>query len=224
MTADQSPDASGREVDRLRASHEDRDRVIDVLRIAAGDGRLTAGELDERLEIAFSARTHGELAALTADLPAAGSGPAAKDIVRIDCSSGHASRDGRWIVPRRMEIRLTSGQVKLDFSQAVIVNPELDIDVDVRSGHVQIITRPGIWVDADDVATRSGVITNRAPWRDDVPAILHISVSGQVGSGLIAARPPRRSLWQWLLSRPIQKAGLPRLLSRAGSPPAGWLP
>ncbi|MER5212139.1 DUF1707 domain-containing protein [Streptomyces sp. NPDC002838] len=26
----------------LRASHADRDRVVDVLRIAAGDGRLTA--------------------------------------------------------------------------------------------------------------------------------------------------------------------------------------
>ncbi|MFD4946640.1 DUF1707 domain-containing protein [Streptomyces sp. NPDC058409] len=34
----------------LRASHADRDRVVDVLHVAAGDGRLTAAELDERLE------------------------------------------------------------------------------------------------------------------------------------------------------------------------------
>ena len=33
----------------LRASHEDRDRVVDTLRVAGGDGRLTAGELDARL-------------------------------------------------------------------------------------------------------------------------------------------------------------------------------
>ena len=39
--------------------------MIEVLRVAAGDGRLTAEELDERVEVAFSARTYGELAALT---------------------------------------------------------------------------------------------------------------------------------------------------------------
>jgi hypothetical protein len=54
----------------MRASHEDRDRTVDVLRVAAGDGRLTLEELDERLEAALSARTVGELAVLTADLPA----------------------------------------------------------------------------------------------------------------------------------------------------------
>ena len=59
----------------LRASHEDRDRVVDTLRVAGGDGRLTAEELDARLERGLSARTLGELAELTADLPSA---PAAR--------------------------------------------------------------------------------------------------------------------------------------------------
>ena len=67
--ADSEP---GRDVARseLRASHEDRDRVVELLRVSAGDGRLTADELDERLELAMTARTYGELAAITADLPA----------------------------------------------------------------------------------------------------------------------------------------------------------
>jgi len=70
--ADSEP---GREVARseLRASHEDRDRVVEVLRVSAGDGRLTAEELDERLELAMTARTYGELAKLVVDLPADGS-------------------------------------------------------------------------------------------------------------------------------------------------------
>ena len=70
--ADSEP---GREVARseLRASHEDRDRVVELLRVSAGDGRLTADELDERLELAMTARTYGELAKLVADLPADGS-------------------------------------------------------------------------------------------------------------------------------------------------------
>ena len=47
----------------LRASHADRDQVAEVLRVAAGDGRLSPEELDERLELALSARTYDELAA-----------------------------------------------------------------------------------------------------------------------------------------------------------------
>ena len=73
MTSEIAPAGEGREpaaVDReLRASYEDRDKVAEQLRVAAGDGRLTADELDQRLEAALTARTYGELAALTADLP-----------------------------------------------------------------------------------------------------------------------------------------------------------
>ena len=51
----------------LRASHSDRDRVVELPRVAAGDGRLTPAELDERLEVALTARTYSELAVLTTD-------------------------------------------------------------------------------------------------------------------------------------------------------------
>jgi hypothetical protein len=53
----------------LRASDADRERVAEQLRAAAGEGRLSADELEARLEQAFSARTEGELEPLTADLP-----------------------------------------------------------------------------------------------------------------------------------------------------------
>lgn len=54
---------------RLRASHADRDNVIDTLKAAFVQGRLTKEELDLRVGQTFAARTYGELAALTADLP-----------------------------------------------------------------------------------------------------------------------------------------------------------
>ena len=77
--------------DELRVSYDDRDRVAEQLRVAAGDGRLTAEELDERLEIALTARTYAELARVTRDLPSAAGtvlgAPAPKDVVRIDCQS-----------------------------------------------------------------------------------------------------------------------------------------
>src|SRR5436305_674400 len=158
----------------LRASHDDRDRVVELLRVSAGDGRLTAEELDERLEQAMTARTYGELARLVADLPAAGSAvvptvspamaPRVKDVVRIDTRSGHFKRVDRWVVPQRMEVKVTSGHVLLDFTQAVITQPTLTLNVEVRSGHIRLLTRPGLVVDADDVAIRSGPVPGEAPW------------------------------------------------------------
>ena len=44
--------------------------MAERLRAAAGEGRLTPEELEERLESAFSARTEAELEPLVADLPA----------------------------------------------------------------------------------------------------------------------------------------------------------
>src|SRR6478672_161727 len=152
----------------LRASHDDRDRVVELLRVSAGDGRLTAEELDERLEQAMTARTYGELARLVADLPAVGSiaspaaAPRAKDVVRIDTRSGHVKRVDRWVVPQRMEVKVTSGSVLLDFTQAEITQSTLTLDVDVRSGHVRLITKPGIVVDTDDVTIRSGHVRVKA--------------------------------------------------------------
>jgi len=192
---------------QLRASHQDRDRVVEILRVAAGDGRLTSDELDERLEAALTARTFGELAALTTDLPAAGGAVGAavsepKDMIRLECRSGSAKREGRWVVPRRIEVRVTSGEVKLDFTEAIIAQPLLKIDAEVSSGRLLLVTKPGIMVDADDVAVRSGAVKVRAPWGPNVPVTLRLEVSGKVGSGSIKARPPRRSFWHWLMRRP----------------------
>jgi Domain of unknown function (DUF1707) len=192
----------------LRASHDDRDRVVEMLRVSAGDGRLTAEELDERLEQAMTARTYGELARLVADLPAAGSAvspataPQAKEVARIDTRSGHVKRVERWVVPQRMEVKVTSGHVLLDFTQAVITQPTLKLDVDVRSGHVKLLTRPGIVVDADDVAVRSGHVRVKAPWGSEIPVQLRIEVTGRVGSGHLVARPRNRNFWQWLTRQP----------------------
>ena len=192
----------------LRASHDDRDRVVELLRVSAGDGRLTAEELDERLEQAMTARTYGELARLVADLPAVGSAlsPAAalraKDVVRIDTRSGHVKRVDRWVVPQRMEVKVTSGHVLLDFTQAEITQPTLKLNVDVRSGHIRLLIRPGIAVDADEVAIRSGGVRVKTPWGSEIPVQLHIEVTGKVGSGHLVARPRYRNLWQWLTRQP----------------------
>ena len=54
----------------LRASHADRERVVDVLKAAFVQGRLTKDEFDARVGQALASRTNAELASLTFDLPA----------------------------------------------------------------------------------------------------------------------------------------------------------
>jgi hypothetical protein len=191
--------------------------VVEQLRVAAGDGRLSAEELDQRLELALGARTYADLVPLTADLPAAADAstalapvagrqlagrPAPKDLVKIDCGSGQARRDGQWVVPRRLEVKVTSGHVRLDFTKAIISEPVVEVVAEIRSGSLQIITRPGIAVDAGEVTVRSGHVSVRAPWEGHTPVQLHIDVTGNVRSGHLTARPPRRSLWQWLRRAP----------------------
>jgi hypothetical protein len=52
-----------------RASDAEREAVADRLRVAATEGRLDPDELEERLGEVYAARTHGELATVTGDLP-----------------------------------------------------------------------------------------------------------------------------------------------------------
>ena len=187
----------------LRASHEDRDRVVEILRVAAGDGQLTVAELDERLDAALTARTSGELAALTADLRGVdGIAAQAKEVVRLDYQGGNATRRGRWIVPQRMEIRAVGGTVKLDFTDAVITSPKLHIQAEVRGGRLVLVTRPGIEVDVDDVVVHGGSVRVQPEngWQE--PVRLTIEVSGEARGSHVVARPPRRTFWQWVLRRP----------------------
>jgi hypothetical protein len=190
----------------LRASHEDRDRVVDLLRVAAGDGRLTSDELDARLERALSARTYGELAALTEDLPAVrGAGPAVdpKKVLRIERAGTNVRRDGSWVVPEHIELRVTAGNVVLDFTKAVIARPSLQVHALVRGGNLTLITRPGIVVNTDDVAIIGGRVSVRESPEPSVPVLLSVNVDGRLTAGNVRVRPskpPRRALWR----RPAQ--------------------
>ena len=65
---DETPAGGGH--GRLRASDADREQVIDVIKTAFVDGRVTKDELDTRVSQTLLSRTYAELAVVTADLPA----------------------------------------------------------------------------------------------------------------------------------------------------------
>jgi DUF1707 SHOCT-like domain len=182
----------------MRASDADRDRVIDVLRAAMEDGRLTGEEFEERLGTTLSSRTLGELARLTADLVAgpgmAGGGPSqtvparAEDVIRIDQRGGSVQRTGPWVVPRRLELRPSWCDVTLDFTEAVIAADTLLIEMSMRGGSLILVTRPGIVVDANDLAVRYTDVEIRPDTRPGVPVILRVQLTGRMRYGYVGTR------------------------------------
>ena len=77
----------------LRASHADREHVIEVLKDAFVRGRLDHGEFDARIGQALASRTYAELAALTADIPA-GQAPRQPARVQNRMPQSHPVRNG----------------------------------------------------------------------------------------------------------------------------------
>ena len=177
----------------VRASDADRDRVIDVLRAATADGRLTADEFSERMEAALSSRTFRELAPLTADLVTPPASPApdsaqAKDVMRIDQRGGTVQRTGRWVVPRRLEMHPSWCDVSINFTEAVIRHDTLQIEMKMRGGSLILVVGPGIVVDADSLATRYTDVNIHPPTEPDTPVRLRIQLVGRMRYGYIEAR------------------------------------
>jgi hypothetical protein len=198
----------------LRASHEDRDAVVEQLRVAAGDGRLTAEELDDRLGTALTARTYGELAVLVQDLPAAAGtvlrpgspphpvpvrdvlgGEPTPEVVRLQARHSSLARTGPWVVPLRMEVEAKSANAVIDFTRAVVSHPVLDLVLSLHSSNLRLVVPPGVVVAVDDLAVHSSSVQQRTGRPTDAPVTLLVRVSGGARSSNIAVRAPREGFW-----------------------------
>ena len=128
---------------RLRISDADRHRVAELLRAAAGEGRLEIAELDERLEAAYAARTYADLVPITQDLPGA---PLAQPPVpeRHLAILGGFDRAGAWVVPPRLSVFAMLGGAELDLREARFAAREVTITVSCFLGSAQITVPPHV--------------------------------------------------------------------------------
>jgi hypothetical protein len=132
----------------LRASDADRDRTVEALATASAEGRLTLEEYSERSEAALSAKTLGDLAGLTADLPdsplpvvARATPGESEEIVAV---LGNESRKGPWVVPEHMTVRSVLGDCHLEMQEAVLGQRVTTIDATVRFGSVTVYVPDGV--------------------------------------------------------------------------------
>ena len=138
----------------LRASDADRERVAEILREAAGDGRVSMEELDERLDAVYAAKTYAELEPITRDLPAPGTPnmPAsaaapAGDPARFGgvptshtavAILGGFSRRGDWVVPKQFNAVAILGGGEIDLREARFAEPVVTLNVVAILGGVEI--------------------------------------------------------------------------------------
>jgi hypothetical protein len=147
---------------RMRISDEDRHRVSEVLRRAAGEGRIDMAELDERLEATYQAKTYGDLVPLTADLPAA-AGPAPFPQPQplrqpVSHPAGYSlsiavmsttRRTGAWTVEDGHTAFALMGSVLLDLRDAQVGSREITINASAVMGDVKVVVGAGTQVVVD---------------------------------------------------------------------------
>jgi hypothetical protein len=131
------------EPSRMRISDADRNKVAEILREAAGDGRIDFEELDERLEATYAAKTYAELVPITHDLapavPTGGVVVPGKDRERAVAIMGGVERRGVWVVPKQFSVFCMMGGAELDLRQATFSAREVTLTINTFMGGANII-------------------------------------------------------------------------------------
>ncbi|CAM5602816.1 hypothetical protein STENM36S_01409 [Streptomyces tendae] len=152
----------------LRASDADRERVAEVLRDALAEGRLDMTEFEERLDATYKARTYGELAPITRDLPVGAVAEAPRVSMTKEperaggwsgrITGGEASstwavavmsgfqRKGRWTAPRRFNCFAFWGGGEIDLREADFAAGEIVINCVAIMGGMNVVVPPGVEV------------------------------------------------------------------------------
>lgn len=153
-----------RDAPAIRASDAERERAIERLRAAAGEGRLTLEELADRVEAASRARTREELAQLARDLPDEAGAPLAVAPTRNSVVFADLRRDGAWPVPPRSRWDTVFGDVVLDLRQAQVAGATVEVHATTVFGDIRLLVPERIVVEVraravlGDVVQRAGAV------------------------------------------------------------------
>jgi hypothetical protein len=174
----------------VRASDTDRDATVDLLREAAGDGRLTLEELTDRIAAAVTAVTRSDLALLTGDLSTGATVGVATQPTEVR-GWRDVKRSGPWAVPAENSFRTWLGHIKLDLREAQFNAAETHIHARALFGDINLLVPEGVAVELQ-ARTRLGRTSLQAA--SGVPRAPRIVLTGGTFSGSINVRHPR--LWE----------------------------
>lgn len=177
-----APDSAPGRTPAVRVSDADREIVVERLRAAHVEGRLTLEEMTGRVEVAYTARFAAELSPLTADLPAPAGLPAS--LVKAQAPAGTdtdtdtvaaifsgADRRGRWRVAARTRVLAVFGGVALDLREAQLAAPEVTMTVTAVFGGVEIVVPEGVEVQLSGLSLFGGKTANVPPSPPGAPVV-----------------------------------------------------
>jgi hypothetical protein len=194
----------------LRASDADRERVAETLREAAGDGRLTMDELDERLDAVYAAKTYAELVPITQDLPdhaGAASVPAPSRAASGDVRQyggeatshtavailGGFSRKGDWVVPKTFNAFMLLGGGELDLRDARFAEREVSIHVVAILGGCEITVPEDATVNVNGVGIMGAFEHSAQGSGSPGGPVINISGVAFMGGVDVTRKPPKKS-------------------------------
>jgi hypothetical protein len=143
------PQVRGQQRPDVRASDNDRDATAARLGGALAVGCLTSTEYAERLDATYAARTLGELAPLTGDLPDGGAAEAgAEPAGRAEVAARFSKviRSGRWVAGRHTRLTVHFGALIINLANAVLPGREVTVEIDAFCGKLIIIVPAGAHV------------------------------------------------------------------------------
>ncbi len=196
----------------LRASDAERDRVVDQLREAVAEGRLTPEEHGERVEGVLAARTVGELEAFVRDLPAgrgshsASASPTPLDLETLPVAGENvaaifsaASRTGRWRAGRRINAYAIFGSVEIDLSEAVFEHQQVTVKAVSVFGSVEVYVPENVTLRGTGGGVLGSFEVDAADAEDSNAPVVY--VDGWAVLGSVEAQPRRGSRVADILDR-----------------------
>jgi Domain of unknown function (DUF1707)/Cell wall-active antibiotics response 4TMS YvqF len=203
---DEGQQARGDHSPDIRASDSERDAVVARLNEAVGEGRLTLQEFSDRIDEAYAARTRGELAPLTADLPAMQPvrAPSRTRRVMLGLMFGGSKRSG----PQALEEDITAvallGDVEIDLCEARVTTKEITIHAYAIINDVEVIIPEGVAVELSGVAIKGDLENWVTPVSASASRFM-VKIHGHAVLGDVEVRRPwpKKAVRGWR-RRPIE--------------------
>jgi len=171
-------------------SDADREVVVERLRGACGDGRLTLDEFSDRVTDVYRARTAADLVTITRDLPEVPEvgPPALRETNWVVAVFSGSRRSGPWRPARPTRAVAVFGSCQLDLTD-VDLAPETHLVATAVFGGIEVLVPEGVAVDLGGFAVLGGREDRTSSHRQPGAPVVRVDCRAFLGGVTARTRP-----------------------------------